>query len=150
MFAMSWSAVETHSSELQIQQKFLLHKRYVLFKLMVAIDFHDVLVKSFSVSGELLFSIPVCLKVNQAVVNRCLSGLKIIFEQWQVEFLFLLSHAWAQTAFYLTWNLKCRAAIDRARNFLFNALGTSTMCLWACPNHKTTCPKIDNHNNTKG
>ena len=38
----------------------------------------------------------------------------------------------------------------RARNFLSNSLVPSDKynVYFACPNHKTTCPKIGNHNNT--
>ena len=40
----------------------------------------------------------------------------------------------------------------RARTFLSNSLVPSDKynVYFACPNHKTTCPKIGNHNNTKG
>ena len=43
-------------------------------------------------------------------------------------------------------------ALLRARNFLFNSLvpWEKDNVYFASLNGKTTCPKIDNHNNTKG
>ena len=47
---------------------------------------------------------------------------------------------------------ECHSNYSRARNFLSNSLVPLDKynMYFACPNHKTTCPKICNHNNTKG